>query len=120
MGLEGLLSELLVSTVLDSVQLKSVGVGVDIVVLGEKVRDGVEGGDNAEGHAENDLGVGNLGAAKVRDVLSNIVGHRGCGSGGTVIILNHTVVELGRHGDNHVIVVGVEITTLGHIKTEWW
>merc|ERR1719469_536607 len=28
-------------------------------------------------------------------------------------------MELGRHSNNHVIVVGVEVTTLGHIKTKW-
>lgn len=90
------------------------------MVLSEHVGDGVEGSDNAKSHTENDLGVGNLGATEVRDVLSNIVGHLGCGGGGTIIILDHTIVKLGRHGDNHMIVVGVEVTTLGHIETEWW
>lgn len=28
-------------------------------------------------------------------------------------------MELRGHGNNHVIEVGVEVTTLGHIKTEW-
>lgn len=119
MGLESLLSELLVATVFDSVHLKSVGVSVHIVVLGEQVGDRVEGGDNAEHHTEDNLGVGDLGATKVRDVLSDIVGHLGGGGGGTVIVLDHTVMELGRHSNNHVIVVGVEVTTLRNIKTEW-
>jgi hypothetical protein len=119
-GLEGLLSELLVATVLDSVHFKSVGVRVNVMVLGEEVRNGVESCNNAEGHTEDDLGVRNLMAAEVRDVFSDIVSHLGSGGGGTVIVLDHTIVELGRHSNNHVIVVGVEVTTLGHIETEWW
>jgi len=47
------------------------------------------------------------------------VGHLGGGRGGAVVVLDHTIVELGRHGDNHVIVVGVEVATLGDIETEW-
>jgi len=35
--LEGLLSELLVATILDCVTLESVGVSVDVMVLGEEV-----------------------------------------------------------------------------------
>ena len=60
MGLECLLSELLVAAILDCVHLKSVGVGVDEVVLGEQVGDRVEGGNDAQSHHQHDLGVGNL------------------------------------------------------------
>jgi len=89
------------------------------MVLGEHVRDGEEGSANTEGHHEDNLGVGNLGATEVSDVLSDIVGHLRSGGGGTVIVLDHTIVELGRHSDNHVIEVGVEVSALGDIKTEW-
>jgi hypothetical protein len=119
-GLEGLLTEFLVAAVLDSVHLKSVRVSIDEMVLGEEVRDGHEGGADAEGHHEDDLCVWDLGATEVGDVLSDVVGHLGGGGGGAVVVLNHTVMELWGHGDNHVIVVGVEVATLWDIETKWW
>jgi len=119
-GLEGLLTEFLVAARLHGVHLQSVRVGVHEMVLGEQVRHWVEGGDDAQSHHEHDLGVWHLGATEVADVLSDIVGHLWSGSWGTIVVLNHTVVQLWGHGDNHVIVVWVEVATLWHIKTEWW
>jgi hypothetical protein len=119
-GLEGLLTELLVAAGLHGVQLETVGVGIDEMVLGEEVRHWVEGGDDAEGHHEHDLGVWHLGATQVVDVLGDVVGHLWGGGWGAVVVLDHTVVQLWGHGDNHVIVVWVEVTTLWHIETEWW
>lgn len=75
MGLEGLLTELLVATGLHGVNLKSVGVGVDKVILGEHVGDWHEGEADGKGHHENNLSVWNLGVTKIAYVLSNIVSH---------------------------------------------
>lgn len=118
MGLEGLLSELLVTSVLDGVELESVRVGVDVMVLGEQVGHWVNSADNTQNHTDNNLRVGDLGLAEVGDVFSDIVGHLGCGGWSSIIVLDHTVVKLGRHSYDHVIVVGVEVTTLWHIKTK--
>jgi hypothetical protein len=118
-GLEGLLAELLVATGLHGVDFESVRVTVDEMVLGKQVRDWHEGSADAQGHHQNDLGVGDLRATQVRDVLGDVVGHLGGGGWGTIFVLDHTVVQLGRHGDNHVIVVGVEVATLGDVETEW-
>jgi len=117
-GLEGLLSELLVAAVLDSVDFESVGVRVDVMVLGEEVRDGVEGKRDEEAHGDDNLGVGDLVLAEEGDVLGDVVGHLGGGGGGAIVVLDHTVMELRGHGDDHVIEVGVEVTTLGDIETE--
>ena len=117
-GLEHLLTEFLVATALDGVQLETVRVGVHVMVLGEEVRNGVERGDNTEHHEDDDLLIWLLVLAEVGDVLSDVVGHLGGRRGGAVIVLDHTVVELGRHSDNHVIVVGVKVATLRDIKTE--
>ena len=38
----------------------------------------------------------------------------------TIIVLNHTIMKLGWHGDNHVIVIRVEVSALWNIKTKWW
>jgi len=118
-GLEHLLTELLVASVLHGVDLQSVRVGVDVMVLGEHVGDWVEGGDDGEHHGDNDLLIWSLALSEVGDVLSDIVGHLWGGSWGSILILDHTVVELWWHSNDHVIVVWVEVTTLWHIKTEW-
>jgi hypothetical protein len=117
-SLEGLLAELLVATVLNSIQFHAVRVSVDVMVLGEQVGNGVEGGADQQSHGDHNLGVGHLRLAEVGNVLSDVVGHLGGGGGSSVVVLDHTVVELGRHSDNHVIEVGVEVATLGDIVTE--
>lgn len=119
-GSEGLFSELLVATVLDSVHLESVGVAVDVVVLGEEVRDWVEGSDQGQGEAKDDLGVWDLGSCNVSKVLRDVMSHLWGRGWGTIIILDHTVMELWGHSNNHVIVVWVVVSTLWNIKTEWW
>jgi hypothetical protein len=57
---------------------------------------------------------------KVANILSYIMSHLRSRRWCTIIVLDHTVVELGWHGNDHVIVVRVEITALWYIKTEWW
>ena len=119
MGLEHLFTELLVATVFDSVHLKSVRVSVDVMLLREHVRDGVEGCDHAENHADDYHSVWYLISSKEGNVLSNIVGHLWCGGWGSVFILDHAVMKLRWHGNDHVIEVWVKVTTLRYIKTEW-
>ena len=118
MGLEHLLTELFVASRLHGVALESVGVGVHVMVLGEHVRDWEEGGCDSEHDADNNLLIARLVLSKVGDVLSDIVGHLRSGRGSSIVILDHAIMELWGHSDNHMIVVGVEVTTLGHIKTE--
>lgn len=120
MGSESLFSELLVSTVLNSVHLKSVRVAVDVMVLGEQVRNWVEGGNQSQGQAEDDLGVGHLRSGNVREILGDVVSHLWCGGWGSIVVLDHTIMKLWGHSNDHVIVVWVVISTLWHIKTEWW
>ena len=118
MRLEHLLTELLVAAGLDSVELQSVRVGVHVVILGEHVRERVERGDDSEHDADDDLLVGLLVLAEVGDVLGDVVSHLGRGGRRAVIVLDHTVVELRGHGDDHVIEVGVEVATLRDIQAE--
>jgi len=117
-GLESLLTELLVATVLDSVEFETVRVRVHEMVLGEQVGDTVHEGREGKHHQDNNLVIGNLLLAEVSNVLSNVVGHLRGRRRNTIVILDHAVVELRRHSDNHVIVVGVEVTTFRHIVTE--
>ena len=117
-GLEHLLAELLVAAGLDGVELEPVRVGVHVVGLGEQVRDRVEGGDDGEHHHDDDLLVGGLVLAEVGDVLRDVVGHLRGRRRGAIVVLNHAIVQLRGHSDDHVIVVRVEVTTLRHIETE--
>lgn len=119
-SLEGLFSELLVATVLDSVHLESVRVAVDVMILREEIRDWVEGSDQGQGEAKDDLGVWNLGSGNVSEVLRNVMGHLWGGGRSSIVILDHTIMELWGHSNDHVIVVWVVVSTLWHIKTEWW
>lgn len=69
MGLEGLFSELLVTTVLDCVDFEPVGVTVNEMVLGEQVGHWVESADNAKHHCDDNFGVRNLTLCKVGQVF---------------------------------------------------
>jgi hypothetical protein len=119
MGLESLLSELLVSTIFDSIYFHSVGVSVDVMVLGEQVGHWeVECSNNGD-HADDYLGVGNLVSSEIGNILRHVMSHLGSGRRSTVIVFDHTIMELRGHSNNHVIEVWVEITTLRYINTEW-
>ena len=60
MSSESLFSELLVSSILNSVDLKSVRVAVDVMVLGKEIGDWVESEHNEQTHGEDNLGVWDL------------------------------------------------------------
>ena len=120
MGLEHLLAELFVATGLDGVQLKTVRVRVHIMVLSEQVGDRVERRDNTQHHHDDNLLVRLLGVTKVGDVLGDVVSHLWRRRGSAILVLDHTIMELRGHGDDHVIVVRVEVATLGHIEAERW
>lgn len=118
MSLEHLLTELFVATRLDGVQLEAIRVRVDVMILGEQVRDRVEGGDNTEHHEDDDLLIGLLILTQVGDVLCDIMGHLRGGRRRTIFVLDHAIMELRGHGDDHMIVVRVEVTTFRHIEAE--
>ncbi len=118
MGLEGLFSELFVASILDGVHLESVGVAVYIMVLGEKVADRVECCLNETHHAENDSGVRGLNSGKVSEILRNVVSHLRSTGRGSIFILNHSIVQLRGHSNDHMIEVGVIVSALGDIETE--
>jgi hypothetical protein len=60
MSSESLFSELLVASILDGVDLESVRVAVDVMVLGKEIRDWVESETNEQSHGEDNLGVWDL------------------------------------------------------------
>jgi hypothetical protein len=88
------------------------------VVLGEQVRDGVESSNNTANHANHDLLVGDLALTKISQVLRDIMSHLRGRGGSTILVLNHAVMELRGHGNDHVVIVRVEVTALGDVQTE--
>lgn len=120
MGLESLLSELFVSTVLDSVHFESVGIAVHIMVLSEHVRDWVHSGGNGEHHVEDYLGVTDLVSGNEGEIFRDIMSHLRGGGWGSIIVFNHTVMQLWGHGNNHVVEVWVEMSSLWNIESERW
>lgn len=57
MGFKGLLAELLVATTFDCVYLKTMRVGVNIVVLGEQVGHWVYSSNGCQEHADENFSV---------------------------------------------------------------
>ena len=120
MGSPHLFSELFVSTVFDCIYFESVGVAVDVMVLGEHVGDWIDGCNYTEQHVDNDLGVWNLVSSDESKVFRNIMGHLWSGGWGSIVVLNHTIMELWWHSNNHMIEVWVEMSTFWNIKSKWW
>ena len=77
MSLEGLLSELLVTTILDCIYLKSVGVAIYVMVLCEKITYRVESSHDTPNHAYDKSGVRHFAARQVLKVLRHIMSHLG-------------------------------------------
>lgn len=118
MSFEGLLAELLVTSVFDGVKFHAVRVGVDVMVLGEHVADRVERCNNEEHHADDHLVVRYLALTEVSDVLSDIMSHLGSACWGTVVVLNHAIMELRGHSDDHVVKVGIEVAALRDVMAK--
>jgi len=117
---ESLFSEFLVTSVLDSVDFESVRVAVDEVRFGEEVRDWIHHERDGQGCIDHDLLVWNFSARHEHQVLRHVMSHLRSGRRSAIFILDHTIVQLWWHSNNHVIVVWVEMSTLWNIKTEWW
>jgi len=73
--LEHLLSEFLVSTILDSVNFESMGVAVDEMLLGEHVGDWIESSNNGKSKADQQFCVWDLSAGNVHEILGDVVSH---------------------------------------------
>ena len=120
MSSESLFSEFLVTSVLHGVDLESVRVTIDEVRFSEEVRDWVHHGGDCQSGVDHDLLVWNLRSGDEHEVFRHVMSHLWCRGRSAVFVLDHTIVQLWWHCNNHVIVVWVEVATLWNIKTEWW
>tara|TARA_B110000305_G_C19310800_1_gene573888 strand:+ start:78 stop:512 length:435 start_codon:yes stop_codon:yes gene_type:complete len=116
---EGLLSKFLIASVLDGVDLKSMRVAIDIMILREEIRDWVDSEGDEQSGVNHDLLIWNLGARDEHEVLRHVMSHLWGRSWSAIFILDHTIMKLRRHSNNHVIVVWVEMSTLWDVETEW-
>jgi len=89
------------------------------VVLGEEVGDWVESGGQSEGDADDDLGVGDLVFGNEAQVLGDVMSHLRSRRGSSVVVLNHAIMQLRGHGNNHVVEVRVEVSAFRDVETEW-
>ena len=118
-GSKHLLTELLVSTILNCVNFKSVWVTVYVVILCKQVRDRIHCAKHSNHHHHNNTLVRNFILSQESDVFRNIMCHLRSWCWSAIFIFNHAIMKLRGHSNNHVIVVRIEITTLWNIQTEW-
>lgn len=52
----------------------------------------------------------------VHDEITHIIGHLRGGGRGTIIIVEDTIDQLAGHTNDHMIEIGVEVLSLGHIN----
>lgn len=119
-SLKGLLSKLLVTTILNCVDFKSVWVCVNIMILSEQIRNWVECCDDAKCHHKNNFSVRNFWMSEIWDVFCNIVSHLRSWGRSAIIVFNHTIMKLRWHSNDHVIKIWIEVTAFRYIKTKWW
>lgn len=90
------------------------------MVLGEHIGDWISGQSQDKRHPENHLSIGVFWIGDEEKVLGDVVSHLWGGGWSSIFVLDHTVMQLWGHSNNHVIVVWVEVSTLWDIKTERW
>lgn len=118
MAFEHLFSELLVTSILHCIHLKSVRVGVHIMVLGKHVTHRPHCSEYESNHGDNNHGIWSFIHAHILQELTDIVSHLRSRGRSAIIVLYHTVMQLGRHCYDHMIEVGIEVTTFWHIVTK--
>lgn len=109
-----------VDTVTDRVGFLSDGKEVSVESLGPEVSDGVDHDESGADDGEEELSVSEedtLSSLHVGDEVGHIIGHLGSGGSGVIVVVNHIVLELSGHTDDHVIEVGVEVLSFGDIDS---
>ena len=90
------------------------------MVLSEHVRDWIHSGDDGGSDVDDHLSIWNLVTGNEGKILRHVVSHLWGGGWSSVFILDHTIVELWWHCNDHVVEVWVEVSSLWHIESERW
>jgi len=114
-----LFSELLIPSILYCIYFESMWIGVDIMVFGEDVADRVECSNNESNHSNNHLGVWGSMSRYIFQIFRHIMCHLRSTRWHSIFILNHSIMQLRGHSNNHMIKVGIKISTFWYIMSKW-
>jgi len=115
-----LLKMVIINTISNSVHFPTGGKQVSVESSGLDVFEGPNEGDGSEPHDVSGFLIGSLvtvSSLHVRDEVGDIISQLGSGGGGTIFVFEHTIIKLSGHTNDHMIIVGVEVFTLGDIDT---
>lgn len=115
-----LLKMVIVNTISNSVHFPTGRKQVSVEGSSLDVFEGPDKGYTSEDHEVSDFFIGSLvtvSSLHVRDEVGDIISQLGSGSGGTIFVFEHTIIKLSGHTNDHVIIVRVEVFTLGDIDT---
>lgn len=116
-----LLEVVVVDPVADGVHLPSDGEEVSVVGLRFEVLEGPDEEEAGDDHVGSELLVGSSVAGSSLhegDEVGDVEGHLRSGCGRSVLVVEHAVLELAGHTDDHVVEVGVEALSSGHLDAE--
>lgn len=109
-----------VDTITNGIELMPDTQKASEITLGLHVSEGVHADSCENEHAHVSKGhivmLGSHSALKVAQVVGNVEGHLWGGDGSAVVVVDHSVLQLSGHADDHVVEIWVKIFTVGNIQ----
>ena len=93
-------------------------IGVDVMVFCEQVADRIDGSNNAKNHSNYSFSIWYSTFSNKGNIFRYIMSHLGSTSWSSIFVFYHSIVQLLRHSDNHVIKIWIEVSSLRHIQSE--
>lgn len=115
-----LLKMVIIDTISNSVHFPTSREQVSVEGSSLDVFEGPDKGYTSEDHEVSGFFIGSLvtvSSLHVRDEVGDIISQLGSGGGGTIFVFEHTIIKLSGHTNDHMIIVRVEVFTLGDIDT---
>lgn len=114
-----LLKVVVIDSITNGVHFPSHGEQVSVIGSGFEVAEGPEQQKSGKNHIISHLFIRSAepdSSLHKIDVVSHIVGHLRGGSRGAVVVVDHTVIELSGHADDHMVEIRVEMLAFGDIQ----
>jgi len=115
-----LLKMMIIDTISNSVHFPTSREQVSVEGSSLDVFEGPDKGNTSENHEVSGFLIGSLvtvSSLHVRDEVGDVISQLGSGGGGTIFVFEHTIIKLSGHTNDHMIIVRVEVFTLGDIDT---